>query len=76
MAHIIIDGIIEAPRTKGMMPDREQSSFMKPGAIAETYWQLHKQDKSAWTQEMDLRPLLRNFDTRRLLESLTYGVQD
>ena len=61
VAHIIIDGIIEAPRTKGMMPDRDQSSFMSPDAIAETYWQLHKQDKSAWTQEMDLRPFVEKF---------------
>lgn len=25
-------------------------------AIAENYWQLHRQPRSAWTQELDLRP--------------------
>jgi hypothetical protein len=29
---------------------------MSPDDIAEAYWQLHIQEKSAWTQELDLRP--------------------
>lgn len=28
---------------------------MDPDAVAQSYWQLHVQDKNAWTQEMDLR---------------------
>jgi hypothetical protein len=27
-----------------------------PDAIAETYWQIHNQHRSAWTHEVDLRP--------------------
>jgi hypothetical protein len=30
-------------------------------AIAEAYWQLHLQPRSAWTQELDLRPFKENF---------------
>ena len=30
----------------------------RPDAIADAYWQLHNQQKSAWTHEMDLRPWL------------------
>ena len=30
-------------------------------AIAETYWQLHAQDRTAWTLELDIRPSVENF---------------
>ncbi|KAL7193219.1 hypothetical protein ACSBR2_024933 [Camellia fascicularis] len=29
---------------------------MDPDALAQTYWHLHTQDRTAWTQEIDLRP--------------------
>ena len=28
----------------------------EPEAIAENYWQLHSQTRSAWTHELDVRP--------------------
>ncbi|XP_068643984.1 uncharacterized protein [Aristolochia californica] len=58
VAHVIIDGIIGAPRHLQRSSPGEQSSAeisMDPDAIAQTYWHLHVQDKSAWTQEIDLR---------------------
>lgn len=61
VAHVIIDGAINSPRYRDLMPDREISTFLSPDAIAETYWQLHKQDRSAWTQELDLRPAVEKF---------------
>lgn len=30
--------------------------LMDPDSLAQTYWHLHLQDRSAWTQEIDLRP--------------------
>jgi len=30
--------------------------LVDPDALAQTYWHLHTQDRSAWTQEIDLRP--------------------
>ena len=58
VAHIIVDGPIDAPRYRSMLPDK---ALISPDAIAETYWQLHKQDKSAWTQELDLRTYAESF---------------
>ena len=34
---------------------------VSPDAIAETYWQLHAQDRTAWTLESDLRPSVESF---------------
>jgi hypothetical protein len=35
--------------------------MLSPDAIAETYWQLHTQDPTAWTLELDLRPSPESF---------------
>jgi hypothetical protein len=35
--------------------------LLNPEAIAETYWQLHRQHRSAWTHELDLRPYKETF---------------
>jgi NAD(P)-dependent dehydrogenase (short-subunit alcohol dehydrogenase family) len=61
VAHVIIDGQINSPRLREAQPDREESTTLSPDAIAETYWQLHSQDPSAWTLELDLRPALESF---------------
>ena len=56
VSHVIIDGQIDTPRIRTMMPDREEHTLLSPDAIAETYWQLHAQDRFAWTLELGLRP--------------------
>ena len=57
VAHIVVDGGIDTPRVRSMLAGREVApTLLKPPAIAETYWQLHVQDPSAWTHEIDLRP--------------------
>ena len=61
VAHVIIDGQINTPRVRGMSPDREEHTMLSPDAIAETYWQLHTQDPTAWTLETDLRPAVESF---------------
>lgn len=61
VAHIIIDGMIDTPRVRGMAPDREKHTLVSPEAIAETYWQLYLQDATAWTLELDLRPAVEKF---------------
>lgn len=55
VAHVIIDGMI-APA--GSTP---QEGFMKPDEIAEAYYQLYRQKRSAWTHEIDLRPSTEKF---------------
>jgi hypothetical protein len=44
-----------------MSSERETHTFLAPEAIAQTYWQLHQQDATAWTQEIDLRPSVEKF---------------
>jgi len=61
VAHVIIDGQINTPRMREMSPEREEYTMLSPDAIAETYWQLHSQDSTAWTLELDLRPSVEKF---------------
>lgn len=59
VAHVILDGAILSPNSKENV--RENASAMFPEQIAETYYQLHIQHRSAWTQELDLRPWVEKF---------------
>lgn len=65
IAHIIIDGSIDSVRVRETFPERAASAgidgLLDAQAIAETYWQLHMQHRSAWTHELDLRPYKENF---------------
>ena len=56
VAHLIIDGQISAERPGYSESERGEDHVLKPEAIAETAWFLHSQQRSAWTQELDLRP--------------------
>lgn len=55
VALVIIDGVIDMPRSRALFSDASDDAFMQPTAIAETYFNLSQQDKSAWTFELDLR---------------------
>jgi NAD(P)-dependent dehydrogenase (short-subunit alcohol dehydrogenase family) len=61
VSHVIVDGQINTLRARDMFPDREEHTLLSPDAIAETYWQLHSQDPTAWTLELDLRPAVESF---------------
>jgi NAD(P)-dependent dehydrogenase (short-subunit alcohol dehydrogenase family) len=61
VSHVIVDGQINTPRAREMFPDREEHTLLSPDAIAETYWLLHAQDRTAWTLELDLRPAVESF---------------
>jgi hypothetical protein len=61
VAHVVVDGQIDAPRNREMSPGRDADTMLSPEAIAETYWQLHTQDPTAWTLELDLRPSVESF---------------
>ena len=60
VAHVVIDGAIDTPFIRENFPARyalkDQASILDPEAIAESLWQLHRQPRSAWTHELDLRP--------------------
>ncbi len=65
VAMVIVDGAIDMPaihqrfgdRIKDLPPD----GLLNTDAIAESYFQLHRQQRSAWTQELDLRPYCEKF---------------
>ena len=61
VAHVVVDGQIDTPRVRGMNPGRAAETMLSPDAIAEVYWQLHAQEKTCWTQEMDVRPATEKF---------------
>ncbi|MUV90114.1 SDR family NAD(P)-dependent oxidoreductase [Halapricum sp. CBA1109] len=58
VAHVVIDGQILPPDGPG---DRDESEFLDPDTIAESYWHLVEQDRSAWTLELDVRPHVEEF---------------
>ncbi|KAJ3040128.1 hypothetical protein HDV00_011452 [Rhizophlyctis rosea] len=60
VAHVVVDGGIWTPFAQKMWPDNE-AKFIQPEAIADTYWNLHKQHQSTWTQELDIRPFAEKF---------------
>jgi len=67
VAHILIDGAVDAPDTLGKMlgPERfqqlretrglEHDGLMLPEKIADTYWHIAHQHRSTWTHELDMR---------------------
>jgi NAD(P)-dependent dehydrogenase (short-subunit alcohol dehydrogenase family) len=65
VATVIVDGAIDMPaihqrfgdRIKDLPPD----GLLSPDAIAETYLQLHQQQRSAWSLEIDVRPYCEKF---------------
>ncbi len=65
VGHVVIDGGINGQRLLSRMPDRAAKAgddgLLDIDAIAETYWQMHRQHRSAWTMEQDLRPWIENF---------------
>jgi NAD(P)-dependent dehydrogenase (short-subunit alcohol dehydrogenase family) len=53
---LVIDGVIDIPRTRAFLKDKPDEFFLKPDAIADAAYYLATQDPSAWTFEMDVRP--------------------
>jgi NAD(P)-dependent dehydrogenase (short-subunit alcohol dehydrogenase family) len=65
VAHIVIDGAIDTEFIRSNFPQRyalkEQAGILDPEHIADNYWHLHQQPRSAWTHELDLRPWMETF---------------
>lgn len=59
VAHFVIDGAIAGPRYQDST--RGPDAFLDPDAIARTYLDVHRQHRSAWTWEVELRPWVENF---------------
>ena len=65
VAHAVIDGAIDTAWIRENFPERAalkgEDGILNPDAIAENYCQLHRQPRSAWTHELDLRPWMENW---------------
>lgn len=56
VANVVIDGMVDLPRTRERLADKPDDFFVKPAAVADAFWTLCHQDPSAWTFELDIRP--------------------
>ncbi|MCA0318969.1 MAG: SDR family oxidoreductase [Proteobacteria bacterium] len=62
VAHLVIDSGVDTAFVRDLRKKRigrdaiEPDELMNPASIAETYWQLHRQPRDAWTHELDIRP--------------------
>jgi NAD(P)-dependent dehydrogenase (short-subunit alcohol dehydrogenase family) len=65
VAHVIIDGGVDGDRLRvgapAMVEARGEDGLLGVEPIAETYWQIHRQQRSAWAHEIDLRPFKEPF---------------
>ncbi len=61
VAHFVIDGGIEPPGGDQRAGARSGDGMLKPEAIAQNYLAIHRQHRSAWTWEIELRPWVENF---------------
>lgn len=56
VSYVIIDGVVDLPRTRERLSDKPDEFFLCPDDIAESVLHLTRQQKSAWSFEIDLRP--------------------
>ena len=65
VAHVVIDGMIDNRRTRERVAERIKDlpadGMLATDAIAEVFWQIHAQPRSAWSFETDLRPWAEKF---------------
>ena len=65
VAHVVIDGTIDGAFARGRIADLDarlaRDEVLRPDEIARNYVWLHRQGRSAWTHEMDLRPWTETF---------------
>jgi NAD(P)-dependent dehydrogenase (short-subunit alcohol dehydrogenase family) len=60
VAHVVVEGAIDGDRINTFLPclkdQRGADGLLDPDAIADAFWALHQQQRSAWTHELDVRP--------------------
>lgn len=56
VANVVIDGVVDLPRTREWLADKPDDFFVKPSAVADAVWTLCQQNPSGWTFELDIRP--------------------
>jgi NADP-dependent 3-hydroxy acid dehydrogenase YdfG len=61
VAYVNVDGGIDMPLLRDARPQLRDEDVLKPSAIADAFWYLAHQDRSAWSHELDLRPFKEKF---------------
>jgi len=65
VGHVVVDGAIRGDQLLERMPQVEErlgeDGMLEIDAIADAFWALHSQHRSAWTLELDLRPYKESF---------------
>lgn len=56
VAVVILDGVVDLPRTREMLADKPDSFFISPDEVAESVLTLARQPRSVWTFELEARP--------------------
>ena len=65
VAHVVVDGVIDGDQVNARIPQLKEKlgadGMLSVDALADAYWMLHAQPRSAWTFELDLRPYKESF---------------
>jgi len=56
VSYLVLDGVVDLPRTRAAMSDKPDEFFLDPDAIANVALDVVRQPRQAWTFELDLRP--------------------
>jgi NAD(P)-dependent dehydrogenase (short-subunit alcohol dehydrogenase family) len=56
VALVIVDGVVDLPRSRKMLEGKPESFFVKPDDVASTVFDLTRQKRSAWSFEVEARP--------------------
>jgi NAD(P)-dependent dehydrogenase (short-subunit alcohol dehydrogenase family) len=61
VVYVNVDGGIDMPLLRKFRPDSREEDLLRPSAIADAFWFLAHQDRSAWSHELDVRPFKEKF---------------
>jgi len=61
VGYINVDGGVDMPLLRKFRTEAKDEDLLKPSAIADAFWYLAHQDRSAWTHELDVRPFKEKF---------------
>ena len=61
VAYVNVDGGIDMPMLRKFLPNAKDEDLMKPSAIADAFWYLAHQDRSVWSNHLDVRPFKEKF---------------
>jgi NADP-dependent 3-hydroxy acid dehydrogenase YdfG len=61
VGYINVDGGVDMPLLRKFRTEAKDEDLLKPSAIADAFWYVAHQDRSAWTHELDVRPFKEKF---------------